>query len=567
MIRSIFLLVLITCFYSNLAKAQTPVADLTQLEVFSGGGLVIGGGAFERHGFMVMDQDDNLVIVGNYTNNNSQNKRPIIYQGDTIYSDMAYREIVLIQLDKSGTIIWNKRIRSTYLIQVIDVVSDQGNNTNIVFENYQKCVFEGLEFDPGQYILQIDQAGAYKWHNKISGMRIESLTRDCADNIIVSGNTTWHSTVPLDTLIFGTDTIVVYQQASDSVKVGSQIFPPVGERNLILLKFDASGDFLWQKQFPGRFQTTVISATYSEEIVLAGMFLDSVYIDSIFLSPVVPGNQHRSFCMKADAFGAVLWAHAYFDGSFTQDIQMAPDGSIYVGLSYYLTTVFDNNQFQSYGVHDILLSKLSNDGFFEWASSVGGPNSDLRCVLSVNKKGDVAISGYSFNSGEQVRKFDKTGSVNWAIPDGPGAGNQGSAECVFDRHGDMWQIGWFNGDFELGPYNYSIWGGPIYTYLSKYVDQDTSGTAPECKMVSNAPLIQPRQFGILPNPASDWIHFVTTSKITKIQIYSALGDPVIQCTGTCDQINLGSLHDGIYFAVAGLDSGAIVTAPFLIFRG
>ncbi len=269
--------------------------------------------------------------------------------------------------------------------------------------------------------------------------------------------------------------------------------------------------------------------------------------------------------MKTDPSGSVLWAQPYFTGSFSWDLQMAPDGAVYLGMEYYLSTSYGNIQIQSNGIQDILLYRLSTGGLFEWAKTVGGRTTNSRSVLSVNKKGDVTVSGFTFNVGEQVRKFDKLGNDTWSIPHSSGSGNQGAGECVFDSHGDMWHIGWFNGDFILGSFNYSIWGGTTYVHLSKYSAQDTVGIVPGCDVVSGlAPQIKSSQIQVYPNPAIDWIKFETDSKIKDICIFNALGHLVRCHPGTSTFVTLDGLAAGIYFAVLKMDTGASLIGKFIV---
>ncbi len=533
------------------ALAQTPLANLIYMDEITGSSLT-------TKSIPAVDHESNLLLAGTYLHYGAQS---LVVQGDTLLSALnTTGDIVLLKMNPEGGLIWLKRIESDNEQYLQAMVADKTGHIILRFSHSAEATFSGVSLPPGITLLKLDPNGAHEWHNTLNGMfssqYYNMLSLDCFDNIITGGNTTLHSTgVPIDTFIWPPDTIIQYQLAPDSIDLNGALYPPAGYQNMVLMKFLPDGSLSWLKQFPADAYIADISAEFGSDIVLSGTLhqADTLTLDNVTLIKSDTAAGVLQFYARFTEDGTALWAHSYFENVYPWDIRKAPDGSIYAGTEYYLTTTYQGVTFQSNGVQDILLFKLDSAGAFQWGRSMGDQYTNQISRLSVNKKGDVAVSGFTINSGEMGRKYDAQGNLLWVNPDNGDSGNNGTGPMVFDPEGNMWLVGWFNGDFGMGPYEFSIWGGPTYTFIAKFSDQDIPGPLYTCMQTSAifAATEQTQEpVRLSPNPAGTSIEISGSTAFSKIRIFSVDGkwlasiDPPAEPTL---EVDLSGFEPGLLF--------------------
>ncbi len=518
----------------------------------------ITGGALDRKSMVCVDHESNLIIGGTYL---GQSTTSIVYQSDTLLSGVNLTpDIVVFKLDAAGNLLWLKRIESSKDQTLYGIVADKTGHIVLNFKNTADATFQGHTMTPGTTIMKLYPNGDYEWHNTLTGMyNYQSnnlLTLDCVDNIITGGNTSFHLTgVPLDTVYNGQDPIILYEQEADSIGLNGAMYPPAStDVNLVVIKFLPDGSLFWLKQFPTEAVMADISAEFGTEIVFNGlMFGDTITLDTVTLIKNDPAAYYEYYYVKLNEEGTALWAHTYFDNAYPWDIRMAPGGSVYFSASFPFTTTYQSTTIQSNGYQDVLVGRLDPAGVFEWAHAVGDQYTNQKSILSVNKNGDVAISGHTSNTGDFGRKFDAQGNLLWVNPDNGDFGNNGTGPMAFDPEGNMWLIGWYNGDFSMGPYEYSIWGGPTYTFIAKFSNQDISGPLYTCMQTGATPATQLASaipVRLSPNPAGASVEISGPATFSKIRIFSVDGkwladidpgvDPVVQ-------IVLQGINPGLLF--------------------
>lgn len=546
--KNLFTLLLFACSFR--ATAQTPLANLVFMDQITGSGLFRGCKP-------AVDHENNLIIGGTYLNHNTKS---IVVQGDTIMSGLnPTGDVVVIKLTPQGELIWVKRITSSKFMYLQALVVDKTGHIIVRFNDEGPASLDNVIFAPGTTLLKLDPSGAYEWHNTLTGLDFyyynDRLTLDCFDNILIGGNTTLHNTdIALDTMIWPPDTIITYVQAPDSIGLNGTLFPPAGYQNMVLMKFLPDGSLTWIKQFPTDAYLMEISAEFGSDIVLCGkMFQDTLVLDNVTLIGNDTASYDQSFYAKLSEDGTARWGGTYFSGIYPFDVRLAPDGSVYASTEFYLSTSYQNITIQSNGLQDILLFKLDSAGVFQWARNIGGPATDQVGLMSVSKKGEVAITSGNTNPIDMGRKYDAQGNLLWINPKSNDFGNRGPDLMVFAPDGSMWLTGWYNGDFSMGPYEFSIWGGPEYTFIAKFSDQDISGPLYTC-MQSSATTVSPgpeeAPLRLAPNPAEGFVEISGPVVFSKIRIFNVAGERLADFASPAElpvHIDLAGFRPGLFF--------------------
>ncbi len=546
--KNLFTLFLILCTIR--ALSQTPLANLVYMDEITGGGLM-------RESYPAVDHENNFILGGTYLNHNNKS---IVVQGDTILTGLnPSGDVVVFKFNPVGDLIWMKRVASSKFIYLDALVVDKTGHIILRFTNEAPATFGNVTLAPGTTLLKLDPDGAYEWHNTLSGLDFyyyhNRLSLDCFDNIVIGGNTTLHDTdIAIDTMIWPPDTIIQYQQAPDSIGLNGVLFPPAGYQNMVLMKFLPDGSPTWLKQFPANAFLSEISAEFGSDIVLIGkMADDTLVLDNVTLVKSDTAAYDEVFYAKVSEEGMAVWARTNFTNTSPWDIRLAPDGSVYASASFYLSTTYQNTTIQSNGYHDVLLLKLDSSGALQWARGIGNASTNQVGTLTVNKNGDVAIAIDNTNSIDMGRKYDAQGNLLWINPDAGDLGNNGTLSMAFAPDGSMWVSGWFNGDFSMGPYEFSIWGGPDYIFMAKFSDQDIQGPLYTCMQTGATSTAQAQEEApvrLAPNPAGASVEISGPMAFSTIRIFSVDGklltriDPAAEPTL---EVDLSGFEPGLLF--------------------
>jgi hypothetical protein len=223
-------------------------------------------------------------------------------------------------------------------------------------------------------------------------------------------------------------------------------------------------------------KTTDITNDNDGNIYLIGtMAIDSADLDpgadSLYLSPEYSS---ATFVCKLDSLGTLQWAKRFGGGSSMQPKAVAVDdfGGVYVGGSFFHTVDFDPGP----GVHnlsvlggsDLFLTKLNNNGDFQWAFNTGGTSTDMVTDVEIDANNNVYITGafdygdfdpgpgsFTLNPSEWagfIAKYRTDGSFVHAVHfEGNGPSNSNSLAIA--PNGSLYVVGAFDStvDFDPGP--------------------------------------------------------------------------------------------------------------------
>jgi hypothetical protein len=284
------------------------------------------------------------------------------------------------------------------------------------------------------FIAKYDPYGNAVWARTAENDNNDVAYAVCVDaggNILVGGY--FQSTE----LVFGTDTIV-----NNST---------TGYPDAFLVKYDPSGNVIWAKNAGGTLTETVRSITTDTfgNIYLAGYFSSSSFS---FGSSMVTnsGSGNDIMILKFDTSGNPLWGRS--GGGTGDDqarsICVNNDNSVSVCGYYYSSTMTLGSAVltnASVGYSDLFVARYAASGMLEWAVSAGGAEREEGRGIAADAFGNNFLTGYYRsapfvlganslpNSGLAdmfITKMDSAGNYLWAKRGNGTSWDYGETVCL-----------------------------------------------------------------------------------------------------------------------------------------
>jgi len=378
----------------------------------------------------------------------------------------------------------------------LSVVVDASDN--VITTGY----FTGtVDFDPGGgvsnfsslgvgdvFISKLDVAGNFVWTKQIGSVaddRGYSVAVDAAGDIYLTGF--FASTTDFDP------------------NGGVFNLTSLGSKDAFVCKLDASGNFVWAKQFGG---STVehgytIAVDGNGDVYTTGIFNGNADFDpgagSTFLTTA--GN-YDVYVSKLNALGNFVWAKQMGGAGIEAVYSLVLDtaSNVYTTGSYNGTADFDPSGTVynlSGAVTDIFISKLDSAGNFVWAKGIGNSTgSDEGYSIAVDSALNVYTTGYyngttdfdpsggiyylTSTSSDDIfiSKLDAAGNFVWAKSMG-GPSSEVAFDIELDRsgNGDFYLTGYYKGTADFDPSAATVYlssvGGTEDIYITKF---DSAGS-------------------------------------------------------------------------------------------
>jgi len=369
-------------------------------------------------------------------------------------------DIFVRKTDGNDNFLWAKRFGSNLTDQAYDIKTDSNDNV------YVLGTFSGtVDFNPGAtggeltslgswdvFILKLTLTGDFVWVKHFGNTGIDyapSFDLDVAGNIYVTG--IFKNTVQFDpentgnfsltsaggydfyvtkldnngNMIFATrfggtaydksraihinqnNEILVAAEFKNTIDLGT---PPLndsytsyGNYDVLILKLDVDGNYLWSKHFGG----SGVEHAYSldtdpnNNIYITGVFSDIVDFDPGFETVnLSAAGTNDAFISKLDDTGAFAWVIPMSNDTeiYTYKVKYAPDNRVYVsgffnnGITVFSASGF--NHVDAVGDDDALILSVDEDGStIPIIYSFGGLQSDQLYGLAVNNQNNLVASG------------------------------------------------------------------------------------------------------------------------------------------------------------------------------
>ncbi len=299
------------------------------------------------------------------------------------------------------------------------------------------------------------EAQIFEWAKSAgvsSDNRCISITTDAAGNVYEVGNF-----------------------RSATISFGATMLTNKGASDVLIVKYDPSGNVLWAKSFGGSDQDWGCSITTDA----AG----NVYASGAFHSATIAfgtttltngGSYGDMFVVKLDPSGNVLWAKSA-PGDFDdagQAISADTYGNVYVAgwftsyhISFGSTTLTHTG-----GYFDSFIVKYDSNGNVLWVKGTGGSNDEQTQSITTDAAGNAYMAGwynpdisfgsttlpnYSGGYNSFIVKYDSSGNVLWA----KGAGAFGYYSITADIAGNVYVTGLFTSSATFGATTLTCNGG------------------------------------------------------------------------------------------------------------
>ncbi|MGD0710352.1 MAG: T9SS type A sorting domain-containing protein [Bacteroidales bacterium] len=236
------------------------------------------------------------------------------------------------------------------------------------------------------FLAKLDTSGNVIWANSAGGTDnalANSVVADASGNAYVAGG------FYCDTLSFGSISLI-----NDNA----------GYEDIVLAKYDSSGNVLWAKSEGGANDDAAYSVTTdaSGNAYLTGSFRSATLAigTSVLMNSDTTNSTEDIFLAKYNANGNLLWAKSAGGTESDDAYSVAVDA---LGNSY-ITGRF-NSPVIKFGVDsltnvvstgissDIFLAKYDAGGNVLWAKSAGGTDDDVANSIALNASGNIYITG------------------------------------------------------------------------------------------------------------------------------------------------------------------------------
>lgn len=345
-------------------------------------------------------------------------------------------DIFVSKLDLNGNFVWAKKIGGTGNDIGRAIAIDGAGNISVT-----GSFFGTTDFDPNAgvtnltsagsndiFVLKLNPAGNLVWAKNFGGTQDDkgyAIATDVSGNVFTTGY--FMNTADFD------------PAATTYTMNGFG-----GNEDAFVSKLDASGNFVWAKQFNGTAGSPQlfgngITLDASGNAYISGSFTGNVDFDPGVSTYTITAINMDAFITKLDGSGNFIWTKTVggTGGSNTSNaITVDAANNVYTTGYFDLTTDFDPGAgsfpLTSFGGVDIFILKLDPSGNFTWAKKMGGPQGDQGKSIVVSNTGDVYTSGYFNTSGDFdpgagtytltslggntafVSKLDASGNFIWA---------------------------------------------------------------------------------------------------------------------------------------------------------
>jgi hypothetical protein len=379
--------------------------------------------------------------------------------GGGFLTSAGNQDIYLVKYSATGNYLWSFRLGGTSNEVPKGIAIDSGGNVVITGFFGGTVDFGGGALTGSSasgFVAKYSSAGAHLWSRRIStGTVLDEGTAigvDGAGNVIVAGG------------FYGT------------VNFGGGSLTSAGSEDIVLLKYNSAGSFLWSKRIGGASDEVVMSLAADPttgEFVTGGYFAGSVDFGA---GAVSSAGGNDAFVAKYDSSGGHVWSKRWGADSEDKAYGVALDrlGNVAV------TGMFNNNvdfgggpitNVGGAGSSDIFLVKLSPAGLHSWSKGFGSSLAANQYGYSVafDDADSVLLTGlivaltapYTIDFGggpftgdgysnAYIAKFGSDGSHTWSKRYLGGGGHASGIEIAADGAGNIVSVGYFNNSINLG---------------------------------------------------------------------------------------------------------------------
>ncbi|MFH0991283.1 MAG: SBBP repeat-containing protein [bacterium] len=522
------------------------------------------GGTGADYGKSVsVDANGNVYVTGYFSS-------PSITFGATTFTSNSSFDIFVVKYDASGNVLWARNAGGPNDDNSNSICVDASGNAyvtgffqspTITFGTTTLTNTDNSGFTANIFIAKYDASGNILWA-KSAGAAVQADGRgigvDASGNVYLTG-------------YFN----------GPSITFGSITVTTSGSRDIVIVKYDASGNVLWAKKVggPNVDQSNSISIDSKGNIIITGRFNSpTLTVGSTTLTNT--GGSDDFFIAKYDASGNALWAKSAVgtDNDEGNSISTNAQGNVFVtgwfsstSLTFGSSTLTNTT---TNGNRDMFVAKYDSAGTVLWAKSAGGNTEDNGTCIRTDASGASYVSGYFFSttitfgtttltntttinySDMFVVKYDVAGNLLWAKSAG-GTSNEYGYALTIDASSKLVLTGAFTSP-SVAFGSLTLTRNPnVNSYDLFIVKLDNTTTSLE----REGPLCLPGSFSLgqnYPNPFNPSTSFqisIPQHSMAVLKIYDVIGkevatlvDQELPAGQYSVQWNATNQQSGTYFA-------------------
>jgi gliding motility-associated-like protein len=347
-----------------------------------------------------LDLDGNIYMVSTFSQTMDFDPGPATYPVTPAFAN----DVFILKLSNNGNFIWVKEIMGDKIKTPRDIAIDKTGDFYLVGG------FAGTaDFDPGPaifnltakpptgpiffplpppdiFIAKFNSNGNFVWAKAAGGNGGDGAFRISISSngyLILTG--TFSDIADLDP---GPGT---YNITSNGMEDG------------FIMKLNMDGDLIWAKAIGGP-RTDVIYSPKTDgndNVYVTGFYQNSADLDPgpAVLSVTTPGD--AIVILKLDVNGNLVWARSMGGPSYNNwgyDLALDNEANVYVTGFFFGPVDFDPGPgtfiLNSLGQDDAYFLRLTEDGDFVWARSIGGPQDEQGLSIVLDKFKNIYVAGH-----------------------------------------------------------------------------------------------------------------------------------------------------------------------------
>ena len=328
------------------------------------------GDSDDQYGFTVtVDASGNVIQAGMFFGRVDFGNGPLTSAGTS--------DIFVAKFNSSGAPLWSKRFGDSSTQEATSVTADATGNV-IITGAYLGTVDFGSGPLPSSgnhdiFLAKFNSEGVHLWSDHFGDGDSQFGRRVAAD---ASGN------------------IILVGEFYGRADFGDGSLLSAGGRDICMAKFASDGSHSWSKRFGDADNQAAprVTVDASGNIIIAGYFEGTVDFGG---GTLTSAGSADLLVAKFDSSGNHLWSAGYGDSSFQHAYGVAADASGNIIMSGYFTgeVDFGGGTLSSAGDYDVFLARFDPDGAHIWSDRFGDSQSQYSQNVTTDASGNAIMVG------------------------------------------------------------------------------------------------------------------------------------------------------------------------------
>lgn len=475
---------------------------------------------------VTFDNQGNLYVTGYFSSDS-------IAFGSITLQNSGMSDVYIVKFDQLLNPIWAISFGGSAEEYGMGITCDSSNRIIVVGHYASASIVLGNDTlvnqaasTPDMFVARMDVNGNFIWARS-------------------EGGSNWDNCAAVDMNTSNGDIYVAAAYYLDTMLIGGDTLLNRGGYDLVLMKFDINGNYLWARDAGGNYNDLANAVAYDKYnncvVVSGGFASDSLkFPTDTLLNPAMALPE--TFVVKYDVNGNCIWAErsGAGDNDHSVGIDIGSNGNIYVGGHFHSTFfVFANDTLTNQGQGDIYLLVYDVNGTPLWSKAAGGLEQDFGYSVFVDELDNIYYAGmfmsttidfgtYSHSNGNInenmfMTVYDANGNETGSISGG-GLGSDFIASVVANTN-SIYVVGGF--------------GTPSMTMGSNTLtNTDPSGNTFDMFIATTSiPLntnnvTSTNEITVYPNPSNGIFTFNSDlDGEAVVKVYNSLGEEIISLRG------------------------------------